>query len=94
MIFFGSRILALEPPCEPEIRAISVETKFSERLFHAGTETLGGRAWSSASHSGGSGGGFAVAARHDEVLEDAFDQAEWEFGVRRDEWKKTDRLYS
>jgi hypothetical protein len=29
-----------------------------------------------------------------ETLEDAFDQAEWEFGVRQDEWKKTDRLYS
>ena len=29
-----------------------------------------------------------------ESLEDAFHQAEWEFGVGRDEWHKTDRAYS
>ena len=26
-------------------------------------------------------------------LDDAMHQAEWEFGVARDEWKKTDRPY-
>jgi hypothetical protein len=29
-----------------------------------------------------------------ESLDDAFGQAEWEFGVSRDEWTKTDRPYS
>jgi len=28
-----------------------------------------------------------------ETLDDAFGQAEWEFGVSRDEWAKTDRPY-
>jgi len=29
-----------------------------------------------------------------ESLDDAFQQAEWEFGVAQDEWKKTDRPFS
>lgn len=29
-----------------------------------------------------------------QTLDDAFDQAEWEFGVVREEWTKTDRPYS
>jgi len=29
-----------------------------------------------------------------QTLDDAFHQAEWEFGVAREEWKKTDRPYS
>jgi hypothetical protein len=29
-----------------------------------------------------------------QTLDDAFHQAEWEFGVTREEWKKTDRPYS
>lgn len=29
-----------------------------------------------------------------QTLEDAFHQAEWEFGVAREEWMKTDRPYS
>ena len=28
------------------------------------------------------------------TLDDAFHQAEWEFGVTPEEWKKTDRPYS
>jgi hypothetical protein len=29
-----------------------------------------------------------------QTLDDAFDQAEWGFGVAREEWEKTDRPYS
>ena len=53
--------------------------------------------------SASSSGGFYVMYESEtghgtdtwhQTLDDAFHQAEWEFGIAREEWKKTDRPYS